>query len=425
MKKFILIVFLLLIVFQIYSLKKDDLSFRLSLDTGYKPFFYEDSNNSFITALNSEIMSGIMIKNITLGFQIYENYLSYNSQNSDRKLTGAYNILNFYFILLYTPIKYFEIKFGIGGGWFKSAFDYNGLGIISKNEGGISFLLDGYFYTPFKYINFEQKNIITLFFNNSELTPFYTGLVRVNFKPFFQWINFYLEFGGQTFIYKSQLNDIKSGSFIWGIGLSFDLKIPTMFKKIKKIDKDVTADQNKNQDNTNDVTADTKKDESNKSNETKDSDKKEEKIEPKKDEKIVIIEEVKTEEVKKTEDEILKEKIIAKYYNSKIDETILEEIFFNDTNEISGKSSLLLLNAIVETLKQNKKIVIAIGGYSIYTGDPTTEIENAKIKAVKIREYLEKSGIPKERIKIMASGRVYQKNQPIKDRKIEIKIIQR
>jgi len=308
----------------------------------------------------------------------------------------------------------------MGAGWFKSAFEYNNTGVISKNEAGISFLLGGLFAFPFKYITLEQNNVIAVFFTDKNASPFYTGTIRMNVKPYFKWMNLYFQIGIKTFFYNTFENDIKTAMFVWGIGTSFDINFPDVTKKIKrqKIDPEKLID-NKKSDVTNDIT--TKKIEiypdENDFKETQKNDNN-------------IIEEKKENNIsenkkEKTKYEILKETIINKYENSKIGTVNLEYISFSKNNDVLDKESFTILDSLAEILKLEKDFTIAIGGYSIFFDNPTLEIEYAKEKALVIKRYLEKKGVAKEKIKIMASGRVYSKNELEKNRKIEIKILKK
>ena len=297
-------------------------SFRLGINTGYYPIFYENSYNSLITSLDFGIFTAITINKFSFGVEISDLYYSYNSQNENNRLTGAYNTLNSSLILFYSPIKYLELKFGLGGSWFKSAFYYSNSNITSKNEGGITFLLDGYFYMPFKYINFEQKNSLSLFIHDNGLTPLYSGIVRINFKPYFEWINLYLEVGAKTFFYNENETKIESGSFVWGIGVNFDIKFSKFNKSRKRIILDTTTDILKNNDSSDDLKGSP-------SNTTDNTDDIKKQSNSKKDQKTELLtnntpetsndqnRESLTAEVIKSEIDILKEQIINKFNNLK------------------------------------------------------------------------------------------------------------
>ena len=53
--------------------------------------------------------------------------------------------------------------------------------------------------------------------------PQYTGKIRVNFHPYFNWIKLYLEAGVMTINYNGVPKYINAATFVWGTGISFDL----------------------------------------------------------------------------------------------------------------------------------------------------------------------------------------------------------
>jgi len=415
-----ILLFLVFFIFTSYLNPQDNVSFRFNSGFLTKPFFYENSNQ-YLISFEGFFMGGIKYKNFTFGLEIQERYFSFTNADIS-KFKGAWNILNGFFDFYYKPIRYFELKSGIGGGWFKSAINYNSLGVISKNEGGLSFLLDFIFYMPFKYINFEINNKFDIFFNPVFASPYYYGAIRTNFKPFFEWINLYIDIGIMNWFYKNDQSELNTAMFVWSTGVSFDVDFSNYVKDkkiVKKIDKkEDIVKIDKKDDSTRDIVKIDKKNDSTKDDNTKDI--------VKIDKKDTTSDVTENKIIQKKEDTELLEyqqKISKDFVSAKKGETLLINGIFFDNDSITSKKSLAIIQSISKILNSNKNLIIAIGGYSIYFGDPTKEIEFAKKQAMTIKNILISRGINKDQIKILASGRVYQRETPLEKRFIEIKII--
>jgi outer membrane protein OmpA-like peptidoglycan-associated protein len=367
-------------------------SFRLIIDARVEPVYYEFLNQIFLFGIGGNLSFGIQYKQFTFALEGADRYFSLNGYQPGNTFNGAFNIVNAYLAFYAEPVWFFEVSTGLGAGWYRSAVDYNQLGIIAMNQISGAAYLNFQFRFPFKYISLEQINRFDLFFDIEKpepvMMPFYYGGIRLNFKPYYNWINLYIEAGGIPWYYKTELNDIQTGLLVWSAGIKFDMIFPDLPKRLK-------ADYEgyrKNHDRTSDTVKVVKK--------TK------EQLEY--DQKVADA-----------------DAIMTRIINSKKGDIILlPNIFFDDANLLLGEDYKILLNKFAAYLIENPTTV-AIGGYSTYQGDPNSEIATSKKRATSIKDYLIAQGVSKDQLKILASGRVYSKDTPAKDQMIELKIIKR
>jgi outer membrane protein OmpA-like peptidoglycan-associated protein len=282
----------------------------------------------------------------------------------------------------FEPVSWFELKLGLGGAWYKSAFSSNATGTYSVSQGGFSILLDGSF-VPWKFITLRQINRLDLFFPEGGVAPYYYGGIRCDFHPYFLWLSLYLEVGGMTFFSNNMpVDNFKTGMFTWGLGVSIDITPTRSFKK----------NEVKPQENTT------------------------------VEEKTTIKEDIK-EPVK---DVIVENKDIEKLKTAKEGDVVtFSNILFYSDNDTVKEESFPVIDQIVDVLKDRPEIRIELIGNTNDVGNPAEEIKLSKKRADAVKNYLVKKGINGNRIITTGNGSKNTKGANIDEanRKVEIKII--
>jgi outer membrane protein OmpA-like peptidoglycan-associated protein len=359
--------------------KKLNIDYRLMADFYAYPYFYEFTNKMNANSFNGSIFFGVKINEFTVGGEIFENYLSLTAVDTTLNYIGAWNIFGSAADFFYAPADWFEVKTGIGASWYKSAFGNSDIGTYSKNLAGLTILLDTTFKPSFEYIDFSLVNRLDFIFSSNDFNPQYTGKIRVNFHPYFNWIKLYLETGIMTMSYSGTPKYINAATFVWGTGISFDLVMPSMFKYTKEK-----------------VTPKVKK----------------EKIEVKKEEKP---------EVKQEEQNIEELKTVKQGESV----TFTDIIFYPDSDRMKAES-FPSIDKIADVLKERSNIVVEIIGHTNNTNKPELEIALSKKRAETVKNYLVKKGIDPVRMKTTGYGSQFTKNATIEEanRKVEIKILE-
>ncbi len=397
MKNFILIL-ILLITIQLYSIddntndskqkKEINIDFRLMADFNINPFIYETTYKGYGLSIIGALEPGIKIKKFSATFEINEKYFSLTGLEYSNFFEGSWNILRFTVNGYYEPFQFFELKWGAGGAYYSSAFEYNHNGIIGNKYGGLSLLLDGLFRFPYKYVQLRLQNRVDMFFTGDSVIPYYSTDLKCEFHPYFEWINLYISAGIMPWFYNNSDVSINTAMFTWGTGLSIDLSFPKLANKYKKVP-----------------------------------------------EKAEVIK-TKTVEEKKEEPEITEEKIIDEKENEEqIKELEKAEegdvisfsniIFYPDSDNIK-EESLQILDQIAKVLFERGNINIEIIGYTNDVGRPQRELELSKKRSEKVKEHLIKRGISGERIKTYGKGSDNTNKKIISEanRKVEIKILE-
>lgn len=384
-RRIIVISVFLFILIPLFSkdVKKD---FRLIINLSGNPFIYENQYTAHGNALNLSIMTGIKFYKLTIGPEVYENYFSLNGKNNNKLLTGAWNIIRGTLNGYFEPVKWFEFSWGVGGAWFRSAFNYNNTGRFVKNEAGVSALFNIYF-KPSTYVNIEFINTVDIFFNGAIISPYYYGGIRFNFRPGIDWMGLYVEAAGRPWIYNSEPVSILTGMFLWAVGVNFDLSFPKTLNYMKDLKLKVSEKQ------------------------------RERKLQREFERGLR-----EKEKTPKETDIVRAEKAygsgILYFYNA----------IFPPNSYILPKESIKTLNEVVRILKKdvnlNKNIELELKGYTNYTGNPQGEARLAKIRVTVVKNYLIKNGINIDSLRIAAYGGLY----PVRDkiiesnRRVEIKI---
>jgi len=388
MKKNILFLLIFISTMTLFGTDKD-IKFRLIADFWSNPFFYENKYKMYGVSINGSIMCGARIKKFTVGGEVFENYFSLTSQNKTNKLVGAWNIVRGTVNGYFTPIDWFELKWGIGGAWYSSSFDIDNTRIFGKDDGGISLVLNAMF-RPWKYIRLDIINSLDIFINQNSATPYYIGGVRLGFYPFIEILTLYLEATGIPWVYNGDPVEIRSGMFLWGAGIALDISFPYKFNYVKR-------DKTK-------------------------------KVRIVKKEKVINIKEEKMEEPK------VLEKIEIKKGINKIEElrkarsgdvVIFSNIIFYPNSNDFKEESLPELDAIAGVLLERSDIKVEIRGHTNYTGDPRGELNLSKSRAGKVRRYMISKGVNPNRMKILGYGGLYTENENIVEanRRVEIKVL--
>lgn len=350
--------------------KKIKPEFRLIVDFFLFPYYYEFQNKMYGTSINGSIICGVRFNQFTLGAEINEHYVTLTEYSLDHEYKGAWNILRGTIDGYYEPVNWFELKFALGGAWYKSAFESDEVtdtDIFGMNTGGISFVLDGIF-RPWKYIQLRLMNRLDLFFYQGSVSPYYTGMIRCDFHPYVQWLNLSTGIGVMTWITNNLPVNENTAILVWELGISIDITPVRLAKK----------------------------------KETKVEEKKIEKNEEKTDEKIKEFEKAKEGDVI-TFDNI---------------------IFYADSEKIKEESHPVL-DKIAKVLKERPEICIEIRGYTNNVNKPKEELELSKKRAEVVMKYLIDNGIDSKRMKAFGYGALY--STTIIDeanRKVEIKIVE-
>jgi len=374
--------------FTIKGSVKTEAKFRLSFDLHYNPYFYEPVYKMDGMGFNGSFMGGVNINQFTIGLEAFENYYSYTSQDAGA-FKGASSFTRGTLNLYYFHKDTVEFKWGVGGVWIKSAYIYNGL-TDGRNNGGVSFLFSTRICPPWRYIEIEFNNYVDLLISDTLLVPYYLGGIKLIFHPYVKWLNLYVEASGTPWFENYSNFSMKSGIFIWSVGVSIDKifgktekkKPKPVIEKIEKIErKDNTADLTK-EIKIKDVTADKK-----------------EPVDPYKMQFASLSKSNKNETVN--------------FYG----------INFDDNSAAISQSSLPILDKLYDFLVENKEMKIAISGYAEITNDPEKDLKLSVDRVNMISKYLIKKGISKDRIKTLASGELIKKGETAENTKIKIKIL--
>lgn len=384
MKKAILIFLIFISISKFYGFN-NDIKFRLIVDFWSNPFFYENSYNIYGVSINGSLMCGARIKKFTIGAEVYENYFSLTGQNDTKKLVGAWNIVRGTINGYFTPIKWFELKWGLGGAWYSSTFDLNDTRRIGKDEGGISFVLNAMF-RPWKYMRIDIINNLDIFISQTNVTPYYLGGVRLVFYPFIDILNLYIETTGMPWIYNGEPVDIRTGMFFWGAGIALDISFPYELNIKKR--------------------------------------------EIKFKNKIVKNKEIKEgSEIKKPKNEIREDlkgdKIEELRQAQEGDVVVFTDIIFYPNSDEFKEESIPALDSIAIVLIEREDIRVEIRGHTNYTGAPRAEIDLSKARAGRVREYMVFKGVNARRMKILGYGGLYTEDDDVVEanRRVEIKVL--
>lgn len=223
-------------------------SFRFLADFSINPYLYNPHASSNGNGINWSAIAGVRIKQITIACGVRMNYLSFNSATS---FGGAWNIIAGSLMAFYKPRSWFEFNGGIGASWYSSSFNYKTAtdkGIEHKDEAGLSLDIN-FSFTPWKYITIKTPTRLDLFFNSTghTMTPYFYGAVRVDFHPYFKWLNLYVETGVIPWLYSGNYISAKTGMFVWSIGTSIDFDSITTVMDIKLLQSRIKPNKKMNE----------------------------------------------------------------------------------------------------------------------------------------------------------------------------------
>jgi outer membrane protein OmpA-like peptidoglycan-associated protein len=310
---------------------------------------------------------------------------------------GCWNILRWSADGFYRFKNLFEISWAAGAGWlYMDLIIPDVMQVNRENLFGFSGSLNFFIYPGLSWMRFELRNTIDLFPSGdwTALSPYYTGGLRLTFHPYLHFVNLYTE---ATFTYYQI--DTVSGNFSSAMvqftcGLSMDISFRKTIRQYQSIQKNKKpADQSRqNRDATSD------------SIEKKQS----------QPEKTVIKQ---TEPVD----------TFRQYFLEAKPGEILEftGVQFIESSTEFQDAALAVLDKIAGILKENENMVIAIGGYSNYQNDPEAELSLSISRAQAVQKYLLKKDLSPDRMKIIASGRIYKSEEERLKTGIEVKLIRK
>lgn len=227
--------------------------------------------------------------------------------------------------------------------------------------------------------------------------------MRFLIHPFFDWIGLYIETGGETFIEKSKNIDIKSGFFIWSVGIQFEIDTIRTKEELVTL-KNVIIKRNEKKRNIIIV-----------------------------DNNIIDVTEDQTlgnimneDDTKIKGDESVKfDENIRNLYEAKVgDVVVFNNILFYPNSETIREESFIFIDNIVKVLLDRKNIIVEIAGYTHSTGNQRAELELSMKRAFTVAEYLNCKGISFNRIKTTGYGGLTTAERADLNRRVEIKILE-
>jgi len=379
-KKIIFIALFLSLFSYSYS---DEKNFLLSFSFNSNPFLYDSVNSGYIYSLIGNINIGFNYKKFAFLIDMSQNHFRYN-QIFHTYFYGYFNILNSSINFQYLFTKNILLRWGMGFGWQRVDFFQKGENVVLDYFSPLT-KFDIVLFFDNRYLNLEIINLLNIFIAQNTILPFYNTIFRINIYPSIEFLHFFIDTGVLINRYKSDNFEANSLIFLWSLGIKFELIFPEMIKK-KKIERIPLDEQN-----------------------FKEIEKIEEYSKEIVEEKLII-----------SEKEIFKERFLK----TNKDEIISINILFTD-EIITDEKSLELLQWLIEFLKENDKIIIAIGAYAEFSGKPDFDLTKSKKRANFIKDYLVRNGINNERIKIFASGRVYDNKIKDSEKMVDIKILRK
>jgi outer membrane protein OmpA-like peptidoglycan-associated protein len=441
-----LIVLAFIAIMNIYPEEKNQrIDFRLIADFNICPYFYDFNNKLFGDSLNGSIFAGAGIDRFSIGAEIYENYVSFSSDNNPNGLYGAWNIIRGTFSFYFKPIDWFQVKAGLGGAYLKSAFTDNADGTISRNEGGISFISD-FIFTPFEYFGVKQVNRLDIFFSPNAASPLYYGGLNCSFHQYFNFLSLYVEAGLMTFVYNGKPEIRDTAIFVCSVGVSVDQGI---FQNKNQVKEKVESEKKTSEEKNESVKIEEKKaviesDKNEKELNEKQEREKIEALEKERSEKEKA-EQVRIAEEKTAQDKIEQEKAEKERVDKEKQEALETEkkaekekktvqllalftnniLFYPDSDRIMEKS-YPLLDEIVKLLSELDLVKVELCGYTNNLKNPDGEYKLSVKRVEEVEKYLLGKGVDSSRIKITGYGSRINTTGKIENanRKVEFRIIE-
>jgi outer membrane protein OmpA-like peptidoglycan-associated protein len=385
---------------------------RLIGDFWSCPVQYEFSQSSFHTTFNGSLFLGARIQRFTVGGSLHEHYYSLGNGSPQSGLAGGENMMRVMADGFYEPVDWFELHWALGVSWLSSAFDYRVTGEINQQKVGVGFNVDATFRPPWKYVQFRLINRLDLmvaidtatadYDYTSKLIPFYYAGGRVDFHPWYQWINLYIEIGGGPWVYTSYPASFVTGRLFISAGIAIDMTFPRTITEMKR---PPVIRPRKNVIRT-----------------------------VKKAVEVVPVEEPGEDvpvKLTSTEIEVIKEETVSDrirkvLHGDKGDVIVFTEInFYPDSADILD-SSFSMLNDLADALIDRKDILrFDIAGHTNSLGSPVEEKELSIERANMVARYLEQCGISPKRITTSGYGgmRTMVDGIDVINRRVELKIL--
>ena len=351
------------------KIDKNSIGVRFVTDAYINPYFYEHKFKGNNLSLGALLEIGITYKFMSFTLSVMEKYNTYNGQNEKKKFVGGENKLGGSFNFYFNPVYFLDVKTGTGVIWYSSLYNYKDLGRISISSPGIFITLDLLFKIP--KVSFYQIRVTNSFdlviVDERNLFPNYLLTIRNEFKPNVDWLSLHIETGLKTFYYKNNNVTVNTASFIWGIGVSVDLKTRDL-----KSSKNATVKEDEQFDD-------------------------------------------------KTIDGAIKKMKTAK----EGDIIVFRDIIFQANSDSIMIESYDILDAIFEVLLSRESLIVEISGYTNDTGRPENELILSVQRALKVSKYLINKGISAKRIKASGAGALILKQDKVDEsnRRVEFKIL--
>jgi outer membrane protein OmpA-like peptidoglycan-associated protein len=394
-----LIALLFFMTFSVNAQKKLEPDFRFIADFYSQPFIFETDKSIYSFALNGDLSFFLKLNSLGVGLSVWNHSFFMNPQDPAGYASGFWNIQRWTVDGFYRFRELFELSWGAGAAWkYTDLTIRDRTDITGDHHFGISGVLNFFIYPGLKFMRLESRNSADVFYDPEKLQfyPYIMSGLRLTFHPGLSFINLYTEVTGLYFQQSDRQVTFSSGLVLFTAGVSIDMAVLKTVSDYRKR----SADLMKTKDMTTDIRiTDATSDPSFK----------------------------KTEPQKKLIDENVVVDAFKNYFISAEKNTILEftEIRFEGESSELIVSSYPVLDKIVEILKEFSNISIAVGGYAGYSANPEKELELSVSRAKKIYEYFAAKGIAADRVKVIASGRLFSRETNPAKIGIEIKIIKK
>ncbi len=252
---------------------------------------------------------------------------------------------------MYTPLYWLEFWGGFGVSWLASAFNKNRQGSVLGNYIGFSISTGISFRPPIRYLSFDIPIFVDLIFKDAKTYPFVMLTGRIKFHPYLEWLNVNTELGFLTWSYDDVYNSFNTISFIWRVGIGFDVDLTKNISNMKK-----------------------------------------------------FVAEIKDKKSPKAEKDLLKQKIRQLRTAKENKEVSFESIVFEPDQDVLKEESYQILDEIAKVLIERDNIYVEIGGHTNSIGQLENELSLSVKRALAVALYLNKKGVPFNRMKVAGYG---------------------
>jgi hypothetical protein len=233
MKTALLLTFLLLSI-QTMAAVNSGPSLQIYADFNSEPFFYETIMSAGCFSINGSFGLSAQFARFSIGGEITDHFVGIIGIPDKTTITGNWNIVCFTATGAVNPVKWFSIRWGIGGGFLYTSINRLSKGYINQLGAGPSFFIDFSFQPPWEYITISLVNRVDLFFptslSNPDVSPsqtvpyFYSG-IRAAFHPGLEWMDLYIETGILPWLYRSYVVTVNTVLVTWKVGIAIDITV--------------------------------------------------------------------------------------------------------------------------------------------------------------------------------------------------------